>query len=343
MRRLFLFLFITTISFLSYSQPVITNANWFDQDSDGQIDRVTLTFDVNVDITDATPGTGVFDVILINGGAITFDDSDYTNPNQPSLTLNFTGNQINTTDITGLTVTYQAGASIIVNAGGAMEIADGEVVTNGGTYSDSAAPQITDFEYEDNDSDGMIDRFVVSFSEALDAASSLSANDLIFTNNGDFNGALFGADATDLITGSVSSVTVVLGTESTVVDTEENSGTIAISTQNSFSLTDGTNTNNTLGAQAQATFSDGAAPQISDFLYQDNDLDGQIDRFIVSFSETLDAASVLSADDLLFTDVGDFTSAAFGADATDIIVAAVSSVTVVLGTESGVVDTEEYS
>ncbi|SNS68760.1 Ig-like domain-containing protein [Ekhidna lutea] len=344
MRRLFLYLFIATISFLSYSQPVISNADWFDQNSDGQIDQVVLTFDVNVDITDATAAAGSFDVILINGGAITFDDNDYSNANQPTLTLNFTGNQLNTTSISGLTVTYQPGASSIVNAGGATEVLTGEVGANGGTYSDSAAPQIVDFRYEDNDSDAQIDQFVVSFSEALDAASVLSANDLLFTNDGDFDGALFGTNNSNLLgAGGETNVTVVLGTASTVTDTEENSGAIAVNTQNTFSLTDGTNTNATLGAQGQATFSDGAAPQILDFEYEDNDADGQIDQFVITFSEILDAASTLSANDLTLTNVGDFTSAAFGADATDLVTAAAANVTVPLGTESTIGDTEENS
>ncbi|MEQ9006963.1 MAG: hypothetical protein RLP12_03700, partial [Ekhidna sp.] len=123
----------------------------------------------------------------------------------------------------------------------------------------------------------------------MDAASSLSANNLLFTDDGDFDGVLFGGNNSNLLgAGGETNVTVVLGTESTVTDTEENSGTIAISTQNAFSLTDGTNTNATLGAQGQATFSDGAGPVIISAVTSDNDLNGQIDRMTLTFSENID-------------------------------------------------------
>ncbi|MCR9253617.1 MAG: Ig-like domain-containing protein [bacterium] len=326
------------------STPTITDAEWRDSDGDGNIDQVHLTFSENVNIADGDDagGTGL-DCIVISGGINIDATPNYDNTNIGSITLDID-------DITGTatpsnTVTYDNTAtnSAITSNAGAVEIGNGEVVAGGGTYSDGAAPAITDFEYRDNNEDGQIDRVLVTFSETLDAGSVLSANDLNITNVGDFTSAAFGTDGTDLITGSVGSVEITLGTASTVQDTEDGTTNFAVSTQNGFSLTDGTNTNTTLAAQTHATVTDGAAPVITDIEYRDNNEDGQVDRVFLTFSETLNAGSVLAANDLNITNTGDFTSAAFGTDGTDLITGAVGSVEVTLGTASSVIDTEDGS
>lgn len=122
------------------------------------------------------------------------------------------------------------------------------------TEVDGAAPVIGAAAYDDADDDGKIDSLLVAFSESVVLTSTLSANDLVFTDVGDFTGMAFGGSTADLITGTVESVTVTLGTEATVVDTGDASGTIAFSTQNDFSLVDSTgNTNTTLKAQSHVT------------------------------------------------------------------------------------------
>ena len=106
-------------------------------------------------------------------------------------------------------------------------------------------------------------------------------------------------------------------------------------------VTDGTNSANVATILTWATEADGAAPAVKLFTYQDNDNDGKIDQFLVTFSETVTAASVLKANDLNLSSVGDFTGAAFGTNATNLITSAVSSVTVVLGTEATATDTNQ--
>ncbi len=270
--------------------PTISDVEWLDSDGDGNIDQVTLTFSANVDIADGDDagGTGL-DCISISGGVTIDNTPNYDNTNIASITLDIT-------DITGTatpsnTVTYDGTAtnSSITSNTGSVEILDGEVAANGGTYSDGADPVIIDFEYRDNNSDGQIDRILVTFSETLDAASTLSANDLNITNAGDFTSAAFGTDGTDLITGAVSSVEVTLGTSSSVQDTEDDiAASFAISTQNAFSLTDGTNTNSTTGAQTQATITDGAPPVVVDLEIFDAGGDGLIERIDITFSENVD-------------------------------------------------------
>jgi hypothetical protein len=224
----------------------------------------------------------------------------------------------------------------------AIATGDGAGAVN--TEADGAAPVIYAGEYRDADvtPDGKIDALMVVFSETVTAASVLANNDLLLTSVGDFTSAAFGADATDLITGSVAFKVITLGTESTVVDTNNGGAAIAVSTQNAFSLTDGTNTNTTLGALG-ITFADAAGPSLKDAAYEDSDNDGKIDQFTFTFSESITASSVITAASLSLTGVGDFTSAAFGAGSTDLATGTVSSVSVPLGTESTVVDTASTS
>ncbi|MEQ9021274.1 MAG: hypothetical protein RLN82_00765, partial [Pseudomonadales bacterium] len=242
----------TQATFTDGAGPVIASAVTADNDLNGQIDRITLTFSENID----DGNSGVFDNTTVDVAGYAGEAKVSGDDDNAEVIISFTESGSGDTDTTP-NVTLLSGQveDASTNSIGSSQVFSGT--------ADGAAPQITDFEYQDNDNDGMIDRFVVSFSELLDAASSLSADDLLFTDDGDFDGALFGPDATDLITGSVSSVTVVLGTESTVVDTEENSGTLAITTQNTFNLTDGVNTNSALAVQTQATFTDGAGPVIA--------------------------------------------------------------------------------
>jgi hypothetical protein len=327
-----------------------------DMNSNGKIDMITVGI-INPNLeTWARVGVSPYGLgVKYNGNTVSISSVAITSPsadpaileigldeNDPDLLIDTSASLIE------LTYTQVGGGATCTNC--IQDQVDEEMATiatgdsgPADTELDIAKPQIKEFSYNDDDADGKIDSISPIFTETVTAASVLGANDLTLTNVGDFTGAAFGALATDLITGSVSSVTVLLGTEATAKDTGDGSGTIAISSQNAFSLTDGTNTNNTLGAQAQASFLDNAAPQIQQFLYRDIDADGRVDRMLVSFTETVTAASVLGANDLVFTNVGDFTDAAFGALATDLITGSVSSVTVPFGTEASVVDTYDSS
>ncbi len=130
-----------------------------------------------------------------------------------------------------------------------------------GVTTDGAKPQITKLTYKDQNGDGKIDAVTIGFSEPVTAASVLSANDLNFTSVGDFTGMAFGTDSTDLITGTVSSVTIPLGTDATVQDTRDDSQSIIFKTQNAFRIEDAdSNTNTNTALQTNAAIVDGAAP-----------------------------------------------------------------------------------
>ncbi len=86
---------------------------------------------------------------------------------------------------------------------------------------------------------------------------------------------------------------------------------------------------------------DKAKPQIKELQYLDGNGDGKIDSVKLLFSEYVTASSFLSANDLVFTSVGDFTNMAFGSNATDLLTVGGSDVTIPLGTPATPVDTRD--
>ena len=329
--------------------PVITAITYQDADGSGTIDQVTLDFSETLGAAS----------VLSRSDLLISDVGDFT-----SAAFGTGSNLLGLGTETSIVVTFGTESSVQDTeddaSGGTFEITsqasfsltDGTTVNNRlgaqsqATVVDGAAPVITDFEYEDNDIDGRIDQFVVTFSEDLAMSSVLRPNDLSVTDDGDFNGAVFGTATTNAVgTGGETNATIVLGTEATDQDTEENSTLLAIESVNGFSLVDDAgNTNDDLEAQSQASFTDGAAPQITDIAYQDavGAEDGLIDQVTLTFSEELNAASNIERNDLLLTE-GDFTSAEFGTNTTNLVAGGESSLIVTFGTASTVLDTEDNS
>lgn len=286
------------------------------------------------------------DAVDGGGSSLTPASATITSAGTPwTITLTFSG-----TPFSDTAKTYTAATGLYVDALGVTDAntpGDTNAVVGHAAstpITDGQVPVISSFTYEDSNVDGKIDSIRVTYSESVVAGSVMGASDLTFTSVGDFTGAAFGPLATDLITGTVANTSVPLGTASTAKDTR-NDGTIAISTQALFSLVDAAgNTNATLGAQAQATFVDSAKPQIKTFTYRDANGNGMMDTIDVAYTEPVQGASVLGANDLNLTNVGDFTNAAFGALATDLItVDGVTSTTVPLGTPTTVSSTKELS
>ena len=316
-----------------------------DTNNDGIVDRVRITFDENVigcnyDASDwsvTNVGSNGISLASVTGVSCTTSDANL------DLTVSITGNAKITGGGPNPTISYANAGTLnsIILASGAL------TAKSNMNIADGAKPLIKTFSYEDSNNNGKIDHILVTFTESVGASSVLKAQDLTLTNVGDFTGAAFGANSTDLITGTVSSVDITLGTEATVKDTHDDSGTIAISSQNTFSLVDvsaATNTNSTLGAQSSnATFVDTASPLIKTFSYEDSNGDGKIDHVLLTFTESIAGTSHVAANDLTLTAVGDFTSAAFGSNSTNLISGTVSSVDVPLGTAASVIDTSEDS
>ena len=253
------------------------------------VDTLTITLNQNSDIVDGSAGDGL-DVITLaaSSGTCTIDNSDYAASSTTTLVLNITCSATGDTSITVDPTYTTAGSNDIHDTSGSIEMDNARTVTG----TDGAAPVITSFEYQDNDADGKVDTIRLNMTETLDADSVVAANDLVFGNVGDFTSAAFGADATDQA-GASGVVDITLGTESSAVDTLDDSGNIAITSQNSFSLEDSAgNVNAVLGAQSQATANDGAGP----VLITSSPIDGadSIDTdatVILTFSEAMDTSA----------------------------------------------------
>jgi hypothetical protein len=107
-----------------------------DTDADGTIDKITITFDRNVDITDANGGNG-FPSLSLSGNCV-IPNAAYGALNTPNLVITgLTGCDAGT-DLTP-TVTYTSDAThtIVDNAAPADELADGSIV-----LTDNAGPAI---------------------------------------------------------------------------------------------------------------------------------------------------------------------------------------------------------
>jgi len=270
------------------ASPVITDLEYYSSGNNGTVDRIDVDFSENV-----TWNYNTLNQFAITNNNLTSFDND-TQPDGASgtgtstITLTTSG----TTNLTGVGTGTQPTTDYAQAPTASNRIKDSSgndtVAMSATSIADGADPVIDTFEYQDANSDGMIDQIEVFYTENVVASSFLSANDLTFTNVGDFTGSAFGTLATDLITGTVGSTIVPFGTTSTTVDTHEDSGTIAISTQNAFSLQDSAgNTNNTLGAQTNATFEDLAAPIATGAAYSDSNNDGTIDGAGINFSENV--------------------------------------------------------
>lgn len=89
---------------------------------------------------------------------------------------------------------------------------------------------------------------------------------------------------------------------------------------------------------------DKAPPIIKTFYYQDIDADGKIDTMFIELTEGVAAGSVVRPIDLIFTNVGDFTSAAYGVDVTNYFGSpGVIGASMALGYEASVIATYESS
>ena len=338
----------STPALVDAADPYPLSAEFFDADGDGKVELITVDWtETLAAVTDGSADWAVSSAsnfsdlvegtVECNNGGAAANECDY----------NFTTSTVKT-NVGDLTIDYTAGTSVKDTAD---NTAPSVTLNSGSTVplADMAAPTISQIGYIDADYNGSIDTVELLFSEAIWATSVVAPDDLIFTNVGDFTSAAFGSSTTDTVTSNgVGFATIPLGTASTVVDTLDDSGNLAVSTQNNFSIVDAVgNTNSTLAAQSQNLVKDVAAPVIKDFQYEDADDDGQIDQFQVTFSEPVDAASTLSPSALIFStagaDVGDFTAAVFGASATDAVTTTTSTATIPLGTEATAVDTAEGS
>ena len=317
---------------IDMASPVIVSAVYQDSGSaDGTVDLILTTWSENVTQT----GAGANDY-TIGAGDITATFSASANDIGGDTTINVTLTaDTNETGVNGGTepnILYVAGNGDPVHD---EALVPNNAVANGAgaiTVTDDAAPFLrTDGayapRYSDNGSDGTIDRITLDFTEN----TTISYTDANWTVTA---GDLTSADVTALTSGSGTTTIVLTATAATGLTGVSGGTEPQIAYAHATNIGDGTNYLTSISA---TNLVDAAAPQIKTLGYLDVDLDGKIDTISLYFSETLDAASVLSHENLLLS-VGDFTSAAFGSAGLD-LVGAVSTVDITLGTEASVVDT----
>ncbi|MBT6254436.1 hypothetical protein HOI83_04380, partial [Candidatus Uhrbacteria bacterium] len=279
--------------------PTFVEARYQDTDNDGQVE--TLWFQFSEDITTVTPSIDEFSYTVndLTGSALDVSDPTVSGGGGNLLTFEFGtyGDAGVTSTTTVPTISYAPGTG---SAGPFTDLAGNNIAafTNQPMW-DNAAPVITSFTYQDSDNDGKIDQVLATFSEAVDQTSVLAPADLTFSSAGadvgDFTGAAFGASNTNVIVSdSVTTATIPLGTEATVVDTSEDSASISIDSQAAFSLIDEVDptTNAVLGTQSQAAYVDGAGPVLISSSPEDAET-GVVSSSTVdlTFSETMDTGT----------------------------------------------------
>lgn len=257
------FLMISTVSFAI--TPTLSTIKYQDVNNNGAVDTILLTY--SADLT--TCGTVVIgdysayvanDITgsLLTGGSMVCSDVSDT----VTITLGTPGNFGITGNTTAPTITY-TGASGKLTDGVASNFA---VTLTAQAIADGAAPVIKSSTYKDSVSnDGKIDTITATYSESVVAASTLAANNLTFGNVGSFTGALFGASASDLISGTVATTDITLGTAATAVTTRDATGLLAFTVVGTANLQDAAGNNNSTIANlipSGATYIDGAAPII---------------------------------------------------------------------------------
>lgn len=283
---------ITVSSITDSAAPVISgNKTYIDLSHDGTVDYMTLTFSEPISTCTIEAG----DWAVVTAGSIALP--------VPTACSSYVGNEYKFSIIgaTGVTGSSTAPQISYTNQGTLGSIADssGNQLASTGTLtlSDFAIPIIKQFTYRDANANGKIDTIDFTFTETLHSLTNFNAAQFTFTNVGDFTGAAFGGSTTDLIGSNTATASITLGTEATAVDTAENSGNIAISSQGSFWLIDlPLNGNIILGSQWQAAFVDGAAPVYVSSATMANNSNYLADYVQVTYSEPISDASVAASD-----------------------------------------------
>ncbi len=210
--------------------PLVVAATTINSDTDGTAETLELAFSEPIDDSSIVAS----DWKMKPAGLINYDSFDSLGTNTTILgggtsTSNdeYVSLKINNpTNVSGTGVmqySYTQGAAADHHGNKLEDIQDKDA-------QDDAAPKIVMFTYLDDDANGKIDTINAYFSEHIDHNSSnstLSPNDLEFTNVGDFTGASFGVSTMNSVVGSKYAI-LRLGTEASVMDTRDDSGNLSV-------------------------------------------------------------------------------------------------------------------
>jgi hypothetical protein len=258
--------------------PHITETVTADSNNDGNVDQVKVKFNEDMNLNDGS-SNGVPGLSFSSIGTIA--EADYSvSSNEVTVDLT-SGSQGDSNTGDTATPSYESSAGDINT--GSYELTES---MSQNTETDGAVPQIIDFKYRDSDNNGKVNKLDVKFSESLDGTSTLAADDLAFSDVGDFTGA------------SISSGTVSAAQTSTYdvsgapVDTHDDSGNLQVNVSSGdMDLKDGNSNSNTergLSATDQASYTDGAPPVKVTGAYLDDNEDNNVDTAEVQMSEAVE-------------------------------------------------------
>ncbi|MEP5105786.1 MAG: Ig-like domain-containing protein [Ekhidna sp.] len=269
--------------------PDMSIAEWLDQDGDGQIDAVAISFNVDWDIDEFSGSDGAdgLDCIAITNGAtpVTQDNEDYDSSPFPTngffnagqtVTITFAGDQQPGTSIANLQVTYQTGATDRIESQATED--DAVPGDTPDQHFDMAAPRFVNYTATilDSDEDGNVDRIQVDAQDNIDD-SAIDPSE--FTYNGLAATGVVNVDNTD------QSFTLTVNGNGTAVEGDfvYTPGVSLVDT--AANASDG-------GTIVAASVTDAAAPAILSAITADNDLNGQIDEITITFSENIQSSSL---------------------------------------------------
>lgn len=255
------------------AKPVITVANWLDSDTNGNIDRVTLTFSEQVDIADAgAGGDGLDSIVISDGSTLAIDSAAYAASDTTTLTLNFADHT--GTASSSLSVTYSTAGddAITDNATGTPnEILNGDVAE---LYTDGALPVFLSSTTADLDGNGTVDQVTIIYSEPVTIVDV---------------GAGFDGVAIASCTVADADYSGVATTTSTLALTGCSAGNTAITADPTYTSATGSisDTANEMVNAETVTGTDNAAPAMLSSLGSDSDDDGKTNAYVITFSENL--------------------------------------------------------
>ena len=210
----------SVITLSDEAKPVIVSAVTGDNNSDGTVDRLTLTFSESVVITDGVTDNDI--TLSASTGSASITAGSY-GATASTLVYTISGATAGNTSLT-IDPTYAvSGAGDITDPTG-NEMANSETVSG----SDGAAPILLSATYKDTNGDGTVNRIDAVYSEAI-TSSTFESSDWTFPANPASlsvgSGAFSGSTVQITVTGAPANTTV-LGT-TTVKYTNQGSSPIA--------------------------------------------------------------------------------------------------------------------
>ncbi len=237
------------------AKPVIISAVTGDNDSNGTVDRLVLTFSESVDVTDG--GTDNDITLVASSGTATITAAVYSATNTTTLTYTITTSVSSNTALT-ITPTYAtAGAgSIVDRSPGANEMLNGETVVG----TDGAKPAVlTATFYDATSNDGKLDKVIVIWSENISAVAN-GAADWAISSAANFSTIVEGT----VFCNSGAAAANACNYNFTTATAKTSVGDLSLAYTAGTSVTDGTNvaSSKTITSASTPAFTDAAAPVV---------------------------------------------------------------------------------